>query len=336
MKTKETYACVIRLKSLTRMIVIKYVFFFILAASLIGGCESPNLDSFVEATAALKTSVVIGGNIVIAPLTEQLVWSSDANSYIHPGDPKHPTAKLATDWEKREKAMDAIVVYSVSLAAIGEASADRGENARDVVAAVKELGSAIPGVSIGTSAAGDLLIMGLETIIEVKAYHDMAKAVGAANPAIETIADVLKKDFEDLAILFEASQIDKRGEVRKEIRPVQRHYDALLKAQEEQRKKVSNDVDNIELGNELARLNELIAAVEPEITSLKKKEATLETERTSGLEFYASTINVIDAWSEAHASLKEYFEDNRRPNLVLLATRAEELKELVSELKSKK
>jgi hypothetical protein len=336
METKETYACAIRLKSLARMNVIKYVLFFMLATSLVGGCESPNLDSFVEATAALKTSVVIGGDMVIAPLTEQSVWSSDTNSYIHPGDPKHPAAKLATDWEKREKAMDAIVVYSASLAAIGKASAERGENAREVVSAVKELGSAIPGVRIGSSTAGDLLIIGLKTIIEVKAYHDMAKAVGAANPAIKTIADVLKKDFEDLAILFEASQIDKRGEVRKEIRPVQRHYDALLKAQEEQRKEVSEDVNNVELGNELARLNELITVVEPEITSLKKKKAALETERINGLEFYASTINAIDAWSEAHASLKEYFEENRRPNLVLLATRAEELKELVSELKANK
>lgn len=336
METEETYACAIRLHSLARVNVIKCVCFFVLAASVVGGCESPNLDSFVETTATLKTSVVIGGDMVIAPLTEQLVWDKDKEKYVKPGDPEHPAARLTATWMSRKKAMDAVVVYSASLAAIGEASAERGENAREVVTAVKKLGSAIPGVSIGSSAAGDLLIMGLETIIEVKAYHDMAKAVEAANPAIELIADVLKKDFKDMEILFEASQIDKRGEVRKEIRPVQRHYDALLKAQEKQRIEVSKDVNNVDLGNELARLNELIAAVEPEITSLKSKKARLETERNNGLEFYASVINTIDAWSEVHASLKEYFDENRRPNLVLLAARAEELKELVDELKANK
>lgn len=336
MEIEEIDTCAIRLKSLACMIITKYVPLFMLATSLVGGCESPNLDSFVEATADLKTSVVIGGDMVIAPLTQQSVWSSEANNFISPGDPKHPAATLATDWKIREQTMEAVVVYSVSLAAIGEASAQRRESATEVVTAVKELASTIPGVSIGSSAAGDLLIMGLETLIEVKAYHDMAKAVEAANPAIEMIAKVLKKDFRDLAILYEAIQIDKRAEVNKEIRPVQRHYDALLIAQEEQRKKVSNAVDNVELGNELARLNQLIAAVEPELTSLINRKATLEAEKANGLEFYDSTIRAIDAWSEAHASLKEYFAENRRPNLVLLATRAEELKELVSKLKTNK
>lgn len=336
METEENYTCVNRANSVERMGIVVCICFFVFAVLAVGGCASPNLEPFVEATATLRTSVNVGGDMVIAPLTNQSVWDSTEKKYIPPGDPKHPATQLANSWKLREEAMDAVVVYSASLAAIGEASAKRQENAKEVVTSVKELASAIPGVSTGSSAAGDLLIMGLETIIEVKAYRDMAKAVEAASPAIELISDVLKKDFRSLAKLFESNQLTNLTKLYIEIMPVQEHYDALLKAQEEQREKISADVNNVELGNELVRLNGLITAVEPEITSFESEKARLETEMTNGLEFYDSTIKAIDAWSEAHASLKEYFDENRRPNLVLLAARAEELKELVNELKANK
>lgn len=334
METEENYTCVNRVNSVARMGIVVCICFFVLAALAVGGCVSPNLEPFVEATATLRTSVKVGGDMVIAPLTNQSVWDSTEKKYIPPGDPKHPAAQLANSWELREEAMDAVVVYSASLAAIGEASAKRQENAKEVVNSVKELASAIPGVSTGSSAAGDLLIMGLETIIEVKAYHDMAKAVEAASPAIELVADVLKKDFRSLAKLFESAQIDKLSQVLVDIRPVQRYYDKLLTAQKEQRERVSENVSDIALGEEQKRLDGLIAAVEPEITSLKTEKTALEAEMTNGLEFYDSTIKAIDAWSEAHASLKEYFDENRRPNLVLLAAHVEELKELVNKLKA--
>ena len=167
---------------------------------------TPDLKPFAEASKALSTSVTTGGDLAIKPLARMPVW--DGTKYVQPDDPQHPAKVLGASWEIRRKTMDAVLVYSASLAAINDAAAHRKENATELVSSVKQLASAVPTLGTGVSAAGDLVVFGLGTYVEIKAWHDMRKAVESADPAIQLVAKALKKDFAGLSNEFESKPND--------------------------------------------------------------------------------------------------------------------------------
>src|SRR4051812_13211762 len=228
--------------------------------------------------------------------------------------------------------MDAVLVYSSSLAAINAAAAHRKQNATELVGSVKQLASAVPTLGTGASAAGDLIVFGLGTYVEIRAWHDMRKAVESADPAIQLVAKALKKDFAELSNEFESKPNDHLIQLDVALRPVTRIHDALAAQRDTQRTRVAGAPGDATLGAELARLDGLVAAADMDLNKLQAEKARIEGFRTDGLEFFASAIRAVDAWAVAHADLVKSFEQNRDPNLALLAARAQELKDIVDKL----
>lgn len=149
----------------------------------LSGCATPDLAPFAAASSTLASSVKHGGNLAINPVAQRSMWVGD--ELVAPGGENHPAKELRNQWNARLKTMDAVIVYSASLAAINEAAAKRKENATELVDAVKELAASVPGINVGAGPAGDLMISGLGILVEVKAWHDMSKAVSAADPAVQ-------------------------------------------------------------------------------------------------------------------------------------------------------
>jgi hypothetical protein len=297
----------------------------------LAGCSTPDLKPFADASRAASTGVNAGGDLAIQPLTRMTLW--DGTTFVPPSDPNHASKEILKSWEIRRKAMDAVLVYSASLVAINEASARRKANATELVDSVKQLAGAVPGIDVVTNAAGDLTVTTIATTVEVKAYRDMRKAVEAADPAIQEIAKVLKQDFVELSNLFESPLLNESIQVSGSLRPVKMVYEKLQDRREQQRKAVAEDPCNPTLGNELARLDALSAAVEQDLNRFRTEKARIEESLADGKAVFAATIATIDAWASAHTDLVKSLEQNRAPNLVLLVARAEELKEIVDRVR---
>jgi hypothetical protein len=321
-----------RLKKFTKIGIVSTILFFV---AVISGCAIPDVRPFADATTTLSASVRAGGDMLITPLSEKPIWVEKKKKYIQPKDPEHPGKTLEADWKLRREAMDAIVIYSNSLVAIGEASANRQESAEGVVNEVKKLASLIPNIGTTINAAGDLVVFGLKTYIEIKAYHDMARAVKSADQAIKLVAKVIKEDFKKLKTAHASILTAKLTKSKKDIRIPQRNYEQYKKEQKDLRNKILENLDDQKLRDKMIETDALLAGVEPEYTSLQNQIASLEQEKSNGKNFFNKTIEAINAWAEAHAKLSEAFEKNQSPNLVLLAARAQELKIIIEEAKFK-
>ena len=305
----------------------------LLTVLLLSGCTTPDLKPFAEASRTLSVSVSKGGDRAIKPLAKTPIWVND--NLVEPGDPVHPYTALQASWVKRRKTMDAVLVYSASLEAISEAAAHRKENATELVGSVQQLVAAVPGYGAAFNHAGTLVVKGLEITVEVKAWHDMRRAVEAADPAIQLVARGIKLDLTEISHLYEAPLNDQLAKVEASMRPVVRFEHALRNQRDAQRKLVEADPGDSSQGAELVRLDGLYATAAAELNAIRSQRAAVEDEIAQGKEFFDSAIQAVAAWGAANADLVKAFKDQRTPNLTLLIARAEELKVIVNQLKTK-
>jgi hypothetical protein len=304
-------------------------------ALLLSGCQTPDLKPFAEASDALVSGINQGGDMAINPLAGQAVMVNGV--LVAPGAPEHPANKLASLWAGRRAAADSILAYSQSLAAINEAAANRKANASALVDSVRHLASAIPGVSVGSNAAGDLVVFALGAGIEVKAWHDMAAAVKAADPAVQAIAGLLQQDFTALSAELESVALNQlMTSTTPALREVERLYAPVRAKQKTQRVLLANDLASVGAAEELIRLDRLRAGLEPDLAALQAEKGRLEDTRATGANFFAAVGGAIEAWAAAHHDLARAFEEHRRPNLSVLAARAQELNRLVKEFRSER
>jgi hypothetical protein len=174
----------------------------------------------------------------------------------------------------------------------------------------------------------------LGVYIEVKAWHNMRKAVAAADPAIQEIAKILRKDLAALSNEFESKQRDQIIQMTVALRPVDRYYQNLLTARTAQRTRVETDPSDVAAGNELSRLDTLLAGVTPERTAMLEKRERVEQDLADGKGFFLAALDAVDAWAQAHQDLENAFEQKRSPNLSLLVARAQELQLLVQNIRA--
>lgn len=303
----------------------------LVCALLFVGCTTPDLKPFADASKSLSMSVKTGGDLAIKPLARIPLW--DGEKYVQPSATNHPAKALAASWENRRHTMDAVLVYSTSLAAINDAAAHRKENATELVNSVQGLCSAVPGFGAAFNSAGDLIVKGLEITVEIKAWHDMRRAVKAADPAIQLVAEALKKDFAVLSTTFQLQVGDQLIQKSAESFPIEVVYLPLQSQRDAQREAVARAPADATVGAELDRLDRLMDAVKVDLDRLQSDRDNLVASREDGKEFFAAAIEAVAAWASAHAELVKSFEEQRTPNLALLAARAQELNEIVGNLK---
>lgn len=300
----------------------------------LAGCQTPDLKPFGTASADLVTSINSGGDLAIRPLLQTTVVLNGRT--IAPTSAEHPAHALQESWRQRRRTADALLAYSGALAAIGDASANRRANAKALVDSVNGLAAAATGHNLISDAAGNLSGKILETFVEVKAFRDLAATVQSADPAIRAIAGVLKRDFADLASLYESQQSDAIIAATFAKAKVEDFSAKMLHARDRQRDAVALNPGDPAKSAELARLDAVLAGAEPELSAQRQKLKQEETALVTGLEFFAAADRAVDAWAAAHHDIGAALAAKRRPNLMLLATRAQELHDAIEAMKSAK
>ena len=298
----------------------------------LSGCATPDLKPFAGASKTISLSVSKGGDLAIKPLAKIPMWVND--NLVEPGDTNHPYTTLEASWAERRKVMDAVLVYSAALEAISDAAAQRNQNATQLVGSVQQLASAVPGYGAAFNSAGTLVVEGLDITVEVKAWHDMRHAVEAADPAVQLVAQGIKKDFTEISHLYEAPLNDQLAKLGAAMRPIVRFEQALRDQRDAQRKLVEADPGDSSKGSELTRLDGLYATAAADLGQIRSERAKVEDEIAQGMEFFESAIQAVDAWAAANDELVKAFKEHRTPNLTLLIARAEELNEIVNQLKT--
>jgi rRNA maturation endonuclease Nob1 len=294
----------------------------------------PDLKPFATATASVATDIKQGGDLTLAPLAQAPALVK--GELVLPGEPNHPARQLTEAWDKRRHTADAIVAYSAALAAISDASAKRQANAEGLVKSVNALANTVTGANALSDAASALASKVVATVAEVKADRDLSAAVQSADPAIQEIAHALQLDFQDLAKEYKALETARLVAAVKAFAPVDNFYSTVKAQRDQQRTEVAKAVGDVAKGAELSRLEALVAGAESDWQARRTERDGALAALATGQDFFTKAGAAIGAWAEAHHALAATLKEKRPPDLIVLLTRAQELRTLVAALKTSK
>jgi hypothetical protein len=345
-----------RLSRLRQLTLLGGVLLFALAA-----CGSlPDVSPFAAATSELGSAVEQIGPAVsaeVAKIPDSKGWVDD----------------LDKAWAARVLAIDAMVEYSNSVAAIVNAGNEGSESAEKLGAAftglTKKAGGLIPGAE-ALAPIGDAVAFLTKTVISIRATSDLLEALEAAQPGVTQFSKLLAADLEDMGGVVTTANT---GAMIKRKKAVAGKFSTLtgLRAQREKRqkkyldalKKNSDHIDAMaervstgtgaqpagsialtqppvskaELEEMIAELKQIDAVIASNKSWLDPYEAGLkkDAERLmAAQQLITASQTAIRRWAAAHASLIVAVRESRVPSFHSLIKTAVEIEDLVKKLKT--
>jgi len=333
----------------------------------LGGCHSPDLQPFAEATSELHQGVTVSQQIF-----HQRVLSVDPNAL-------DSLDRFDREWAKRVAAMEALVNYADALAGIAESGKMGRQNA-------KALGTALEPVfnTMGVSglAGSEAFAVGGQLyglIAEAAAARSLSRAVDRAHPIIERICDILYKDVSNLTgvlmtaevpILMQleaplADQIaardklvDRRQKVTSQLGEAvevqSRIRDKLIEERQKVLKELANAPDPNDAGllGKIEKINDLLKKDALQVTVLSEelegvnkdigemeewhkpygeKLARIEKEFRTQIEMLTTLCNGFVELKKVHKGIGQALRENRKPNVRVLLNTAIEIKTIIEE-----
>jgi hypothetical protein len=293
----------------------------LLLALLLTGCAVPNVTPFADATAAYRDAITTAG----ATVADALRKSSEPEK----------TLEAATVWAERVKAADALVYYAGSLSSIVGAHQSAQDTVQRLGDTVGELAAYVPATgAIAKEGVAIAAVIG-RTILEVKAAHDLDRAVEKAHPVLAKIADVLKKDLIDLQVLCRNAYLDMDQSLINQWRPGKNHYEKLVEAVQKARLEADTaGFDGATIGR-LKELEALLAAQEIHFREHRHARAAVAAQQAAAEAMLDQAIAGTDDWINAHAEIGAAIRANRSPNIVLLMSRAQEIQRAVDRIRNR-
>jgi hypothetical protein len=289
------------------------------AVFVAGGCQLPNVGPFVDGTAQLKAAVASSGAAVEQELR------------VMPGTAQQADA-LHNAWAARNNAMVALLRYAQSIDAIVAAGNAGAESAGKVADAVQGLASAagvaVPGSAAAVGVAVDTAKFIYAQIAVVRAAGDLAQSLDEAQPAVERIAELMRKDLTDLDELVQAaSQLS-------EIAIVAQNNDlsAYRKKLADELKK-DRDLSKKEAREELAEFSKLMSDADARYGVYQAQLSEVENRLRAARQLINSTGAALDAWAAAHAQLAVAAWKKTTVSTKALTDAAVELRDLVKRIR---
>lgn len=290
----------------------------LLGILLNSGCRLPDVGPFVEGTAQLKGAVAAGGAAVEQELRFTFSDTAQADA-------------LHVNWEARNKAMTALLRYAQSLDAIVAAGNAGAESAGKVADSVKGLaeaaGIAIPGSAAAVAIATDTVKFLYGQIATVRAAGQLAAALEEAQPAIERVAQLMRNDLADLAVVTQAADAVQIVNLAAEYNKLSSDRKSILQAMKNLNPAVVADRD------EYAALTGLLAALKPRYDTYQQELKAVEDRRKSALAVIDATGRALDEWAAAHADLASAVRHKRLASAQSLVSAAVELRDLVKRMR---
>ncbi len=154
-------------------------------------CRVPDLKPFSDATTEMATVVKAGYERTRATLKAAADNAGDEQAF------EEQFRELDTRWASTRRALSALVAYADSLTALAEAGKGGRETMTQLTGALNDLASAVGAIPLAGTAAKAVEAAGA-AIIEIQAARDIRKAVEAAADAVNSLAPLLRQNFQDL------------------------------------------------------------------------------------------------------------------------------------------
>lgn len=339
-----------------------FLFVALAATTLtVSACRSiPDYSAWKESNADVAEAVTTGfqsAASVNGGIAERLAIAPDAEAFA---DAAARYRAIAASLDERSQAYEvvfgAIADYASSLDAIAKASENSQQTVDAVAGSLNNLVSAVGFLPL--SGAGFELGKTLATeVIKIKAAHDFTEAVEKADPVVQQIADLLKKDLADLAQTVSVTKNEAVIAAFTEPYKARREYRiALERRRADVQKALGTAVAprattpgapppaTVSLGSnesvsglaeELSQLDSLIADTDawygPMNTELESALSTLST----SAQLVTHAARAVDAWRDSHKSLAAASRERRMPESGRLAAIAVRIRTLADELKNK-
>jgi len=302
----------------------------------------PDLEPYAQSTAMLERAASSSHDIVHREL-------ASLQSY-DPNDPEFSEfpQRFSNAWQPRLRAMGAMVSYSDSLAAIAQAAKDGKRSASTLADSLQAfVGTAGGPIGLAASPAGAKIFTALAAAtIEIRAAHDLDKAINAADPIIQEVSDLLIADFDSLETLLSRDQLEatleasiKRSYVtnfgadpkyRKEL--IKSQQNAIAAIRQAHLTEPLNPTDIKQAEERLSQINEWLSATnswhDQQAKELRELHARFANQRL----VISKVRDGITEWRTIHHNLANTMKINhQRPNFRLLYNTATEIQAIFNE-----
>lgn len=307
------------------------------AAVLTTACAPlPDVTPFSTATRELASAVRISGDAAAVAI-------ADARSDDE-GDAQKQAQAFREAWEARNGAMNALVHYSDSLAAIVQGFNDAKANTAKLSQSLQDLATATglltagagPGVGVGVGIAN----LVVEQIAKVKAANSLEEALIAAQPVVDTVAENLGRrliknrigaepsnDVTDLLAIYNGAASNIETAKLAATQPTIDYLDTLM-ARRTTLLRGIRDGDPNAL-SEAAQIATAASAAEAELARLSAPfEERLARVRVAR-DLAVALAGAVDAWATAHSDLVNAMKQRRPVSVDSLTQAAIEIRALV-------
>jgi chromosome segregation ATPase len=169
----------------------------VLVIALLSACaDIPDIKPFADATANLATATDKGYRQTEAQLAMLQAENPDLQDQA-----KKSLQELHDRWKPTKEAMNALVGYTDSLAALADAGNTGKEAANKLTNSFEGLYGAVgqlvplPGISAGVKTAFDAIGAVNGVIAKMRAHNSLKDAAEDAAPAVQVVAKVLAENF---------------------------------------------------------------------------------------------------------------------------------------------
>ena len=286
---------------------------------LLTACALPDTSPFVSATAQARAAIAGTG--------------AAAEDALRAVDPQS-AGKMREAWVKRNDAMTAMAAYAGSLDAIVAGGGRGADSVDEVLESVASFASAIgfdiPQGNAAVSVANDGLKFVAAVIARARALDDLEDALTATQPAIETLAQLLKSDLKDVAGILRATE-----QLTKTAISTSDEY----KNVDARSKELSGFIASVDPRTATLRDLKRAAALQDLQGAIEKKreqrEARLEINRKRtriALALVRESDRIIETWAATHRDLAIAVRENRAMDVTSLIHAAHEVRELIRRL----
>jgi len=316
---------------------------FTLLGLILTACGTiPDLEPYAQSTAMLERAVSSSHDLVHKELASLQSYDPDDSEFS-----EFPQ-RFSSAWQPRIQAMGAMVSYSDSLAAIAQSAKDGKHNASTLADSLQAFVGAAGGpIGLAASPTGAKVFTALAAaVIEIRATHDLDKAISAADPVIQEVSDLLIADFATLETLLSKDQLEATLEAsikrsyatnfgadpkyRKDLIKAQKNAIAAIQQVQLSAPPHPDELKLVEV--RLSQINEWLAATNPwhnqQASDLRELHARFANQRL----VLSKAKDGIKEWSTIHHSLANTIKLNRqRPNFRLLYNTALEIQAILNE-----
>jgi hypothetical protein len=286
-------------------------------------CQVADVGPFVDASQQVRAGISGAGDAVRLEL----------EAMEAPGAKDAPSAKFAGVWKVRVQTAEAMVAYATSLKSITDAAGGGESSGEKLATSVQALGEAagvFPGGRLATSAGADVLKLIVGQIAQIRGYSSLKDSLTAANPAVQGIAGLLRKDIVEAD---EIVQLAAQAQLTAQSAELGDHLGFRNKLLRQQKEIYASAVTP----DKEARLTEIAAQLRnadswylPHVKAQDVLKSRLRLER----QLLAKCGQAIDEWGQVHNQLTSAVRDGSGFSVESLLSTAGEIRDLVKRVQS--